>query len=223
MIYAPRITMIARRLFALAALGLLCPALAAAQGTSPIIPGGNAKGPISITAPSLDYLDKERRLVYSGGVVAKQGDATLRASSLTIVLNGSGGSLTQAAPTNPEAGGLNAAGGNQIARIEAAGPVSVVSKDEVGTGDSGVYDRAANKLTLNGNVSLSKCGNVLKGARLVYDLTTGRAQVQGGVTSLFTPGANCGGQAGGRADPPQDKPKPPPPTPATAPRPRAQR
>ena len=157
-----------------------------AEQASPIIPGGAARGPVSINAPSLDYLDKEHRLIYSGGVVAKQGDATLKAASLTILLNSGA-----AAPASPNGDAVNAAGGNQIQRIEAAGPVSIVSKNQVGTGDSGVYDRSANKLTLNGHVTLSQCGNVLKGARLVYDLTSGRAQVLGGVSSMFTPGVSC--------------------------------
>ena len=58
----------------LAGLILFAPTLALAQqpSASPIIPGGAARGPVSIVAPSLDYLDKERKLVYSGGVVAKQ-------------------------------------------------------------------------------------------------------------------------------------------------------
>jgi lipopolysaccharide export system protein LptA len=174
---------------------------ALAQSASPIIPGGAAKGPVSINAPSLDYLDKEHKLVYSGGVVAKQGEATLKAASLTILLNDS--SSAASAVT----GEVNAAGGNQIHRIEAAGPVSIVSKNQVGTGDSGVYDRPTNKLTLSGNVTLSQCGNVLKGARLVYDLTSGRAQVLGGVTSLFTPGVSCDEPGKGRAAP--EKPQKP--------------
>ena len=168
---------------------------------TPIIPGGAARGPISINAPSLEYLDKERRLIYSGGVTAHQGDATLKASALTIVLGAGGPSIADAAV-------VNAAGGNQIERIEAAGPVSVVSRNQVGTGDSGVYERASNRLTLKGNVSLSQCGNVLKGGELVYDLTSGRAQVLGGVTSLFIPDAHCDDGGKGGAQPAAARPKP---------------
>lgn len=161
-----------------------------AQDASPILPGGNARGPISILAPTAEFLDKEHKLVYSGGVIAKQGDATLKASTLTVLLNENGasaGDLAQGAP--------NAAGGNQIKRIEAAGPVTITSRDQVGSGDSGVYERATNRLTLTGNVTLSDCANVMKGARLVYDLTAGRAQVQGGSSTLLTPGVSCNGGA----------------------------
>ena len=161
-------------------------ATAWAQGASPILPGGNARGPVSITAPTVDFLDKEHKLVYSGGVVAKQGDATLKASTLTIFLNEAGGAAADLAQGAP-----NAAGGNQIKRIEAAGPVTITSKNQVGSGDSGVYERASNKLTLNGNVTLSDCANVMKGGRLIYDLTAGRAQVQGGSSTLLTPGVSC--------------------------------
>ncbi len=190
---------------ALAALMACAGALSAgAQPASPILPGGAARGPVTINAPTLDFLDKEHKLVYAGGVVARQGDATLKAATLTIFLN------EGAAPPQASAATANAAGGNQIRRIEAAGPVSIVSKNQVGTGDLGVYERASNTLTLTGNVSLSQCGNVLKGARLVYDLGSGRAQVLGGVTSLFIPGASCGGEEAARSKPAQEPAKAPP-------------
>lgn len=82
----------------------------------------------------------------------------------------------------------------RIRRIEAAGPVTVTQVDQVGTGDSGVYDKSENKVYLIGNVVLSQGPNVTKGERdskLVYDLDTGYAQVIGGrVNSIFTPGSS---------------------------------
>ena len=161
---------------------LIGPAMAAPAGNS-ILPGGSSRGPVKINAPSLDYLDKEHKLIYSGGVIAKQGDSTLKASVLTIFLNEGSGLAT-----GGNAGASDAPGGNQIRRIEAAGPVTVISQGQVGTGDSGVYDHAQNSLTLLGNVTLSQAGNVAKGDRLVYDLTTGHAKLSGGVSTLIIPG-----------------------------------
>ncbi len=69
----------------------------------------------------------------------------------------------------------------------------MVSKDQIGTGDRGSYDKAENKVYLTGNVTLTQGENVVKGDRLVYDVTTGMATVQGGaaqggrVRSTFTP------------------------------------
>ena len=179
--------------FWLAGMALLAAATGAcAQGA--LLPGGNSKAPVSINSSKLDYFDKEQKLVYSGGVVAKQGDSVLKATTLSIFLT-SNPTKTGGAPaagTGPAAseGGT---GNSDVRRMEATGPVTITSKDQVGMGDSAIYDKAENKLYLIGNVSLSQEGNVIKGqpkSRLVYDLTAGQAQIEGGVTSLFTPKGN---------------------------------
>ena len=73
--------------------------------------------------------------------------------------------------------------------------MTITAKDQIGTGDSGFYDKAENKVFLIGHVTLSQGANVTKGERLVYDLTTNQAVVLGGgtaqggrVRSIFTPG-----------------------------------
>ena len=76
--------------------------------------------------------------------------------------------------------------------MEAAGPVTIISKDQIGTGDRATYNREDNKFLLLGNVTLSQGGNIIKGkpeSRLVYDLTTSQAVIEGGVNSLMTPGS----------------------------------
>ena len=171
-------------------LGLSAPAFAQKGGArAPILPGGNSRAPVSVDAAKLEYFDKEQKLVYSGGVVAKQGEATLRATTLVVLLT-----KEEAAPAaTAGATAAPASEGNQIRRIEAAGPVTITSADQVGTGERGIYDRAENKVYLIGNVVLSQGPNITKGdrdSRLVYDLTSGQAQVVGGrVSSIFTPGS----------------------------------
>ena len=167
-------------------------ALAGAQGAlaqGALIPGGNSKAPVSIDSAKLDYFDKEQKLVYSGGVVAKQGDSVLKAATLSIFL---ASSPTKAGDA-PAPGAATGNSGSDVRRMEATGPVTISSKDQVGMGDSAIYDKAENKLYLIGNVSLSQQGNVIKGqpkSRLIYDLTTSQAQIEGGVNSLFTPKGN---------------------------------
>lgn len=163
----------------------------AQRAASPIIPGGNARAPISIDAGKLDFFDKEQKLVYSGGVLAKQGDATLKAASLTILFVKEAGGEPRQRSASPAAG----LGGNdsQVRRMEAAGPVTIVNREQVGTGDRGVYDRVENKVYLIGNPTLTEGPHVVQGdgqSQLVYDLTSGRAQIMGGrVRSLITPSA----------------------------------
>ena len=150
---------------------------------SAIIPGGNAKAPISINAGRLDFFEKESKLVYSGGVVAQQGNASLKASKLTIFLAKDAVKTAQ--------GGGGASSGDQVRRMVAAGPVTIRSKDQVGTGNQGIYDKAKNVVYLIGNPVLTQGPNITKGgpkARLVYDLNNGRARISGGrVTSILVP------------------------------------
>jgi lipopolysaccharide export system protein LptA len=173
------------RLLLAALLASLCaaPALAQKSGTV-ILPGGDSRAPVSIDAARLEYFDKEQKLVYSGGVVAKQGDSVMRAAALTIFMNS--GAM--------QGGGASVAGENQVKRMEAAGPVTIISKDQVGMGDRAVYDKDGDKVLLIGNVSLSQGGNIIKGkadSRLIYDLKTSQAIIEGagGVNSLMTPGS----------------------------------
>lgn len=177
----------------LGVLGVLAAAPAFAQKAGPLIPGGNSKAPINIDAGKLDFFDKEQKLIYSGGVVAKQGEASLKARALTIFFNKEGGRASGAA-----ASGLG--GDNQVRRMEAAGPVTITSRDQVGTGDRGVYDRAENKVYLIGNPVLSEGPHLVRGdaqSQLIYDLTSGRAQIVGGrVQSIITPGAASAAERG---------------------------
>jgi lipopolysaccharide export system protein LptA len=152
------------------------------RAATPLLPGGDAHAPVSVNADKLEYFNKEQKAVYSGHVFARQGDGSLRSSTLTIFFVGA----NQGAPGT--AAGAGAPGGSQVTRMEAAGPVTIVQKDQVGVGDSATYQRAANEVILIGNVSLTQGPDVVKGDRLVYDLKTGQAQVLGRVSSLFIPG-----------------------------------
>ncbi len=163
---------------------------ALAQGERRILPGANPRQPISIDSERLEFADREQKMVYSGRVVARQGDSTLQSSVLTISLDANPAAPVGAAP--PAAGALS---NSQVRHMDAAGPVTVTSKDQVGRGDRGVYDKLQNKIFLIGNVSLTKGVNTAHGARLVYDLDSGHAQITGGVSSFFKPAAKTGADA----------------------------
>jgi lipopolysaccharide export system protein LptA len=170
-----------------AALLLVGAAPVCAKGRSGgILPGATAKDPLNIDAGKLDYFDQEQKLVYSGSVIVTNGPSTLKASRITIFLEGKG------------AAAAGATSNDRVKHIEADGPVTLVSKDQVGTGDHGSYDKAENKVYLSGNVTLTQGDNIVKGERLVYDVTSGVASIQGGgaqggrVRSTFMPGSAKG-------------------------------
>ena len=171
------------------------PAAAAKSGGASLLPGANSKEPVNIDAGKLDYFDKEQKLVYTGDVVAVQGETTLKASVLTIFLQKSAPDQAPGAPAPPPSAGPAPGAGSSVKHMEAAGPVTMISKDQIGTGDHATYDKAENKIYLIGNVTLSQGTNITQGDRLVYDLNTTRAQVFSGSTtsrvkSVFTPGSS---------------------------------
>ncbi len=194
------------------------PAKGAGPGV-PLLPGAGSKEPVNIDADKLDYFDKDQKLIYTGDVVAVQGESTLKASVLTIFLQkdaqGQGGGATAPAP-NPAsgAGNVGPAAGSSVKHMEADGPVTLISKDQVGTGNHATYDKTENKVYLTGNVTLSQGTNVTQGDHLIYDLTSGQAQVFSGATngrvkSVFTPGSATPDQpAAAKPSPKPEKPAP---------------
>lgn len=166
---------------------------ALAEPSGSLIPGGNSKEPVAIEADKLDYFDKDQKAIYSGNVIAKQGDSTLFCSVLSIFLDKSG---AQSPSATNEAPASSPAENSQIKRMEADGPVKITQKDQIGTGDHATYDKAENKLYLLGHVTLMQGKNITTGEKLVYDMTTGQAVILGGrVKGVFVPGQNSAATA----------------------------
>jgi len=110
--------------------------------------------------------------------------------------------------------------GTTLRRVEAKGGVTVISKDQVATGNDGVFDRGTNQIVLTGNVVLSQGQNVTRGEKLIYDTETGVAQVEsdpkgGRVRGLFITGdeekKGAGAKPSAAAAPDKPAPAPAPP------------
>jgi lipopolysaccharide export system protein LptA len=162
---------------------------------SPLLPGGNSKDPVSIEADKLVYYDKEQKAIYSGNVVIIQGDTKLTCSTMTIYMEKSAAPANGAPAKPAEPSGLPGSTGEsgRVRHLDCSGPVTVLSKTQTATADSGAYDKPQNKVWLIGHVTLSDGGNVTKGDKLTYDLTSGQATVETGgetgrVKGQFLPG-----------------------------------
>jgi lipopolysaccharide export system protein LptA len=178
--------------------------------------GSGNKEPIKIDADRLDVFDKEQRAVFSGNVVAVQGESTVHCTELTVLYDqqrgqGQGSGARAAAPASSGVPGQDGA----IKRIDCKGPVTVVSKTQTATGDNAVFDRSANRVVLTGNVALSDGPNVTRGDKIVYDMNTGVANVEtttgGRVRALFVPGSAPEGVQGGNPAPAQSSSQAQPP------------
>jgi lipopolysaccharide export system protein LptA len=160
---------------------------AAAREQPSLLPGAGSHEPINVAADKLDYFDKQQKAVYTGNVVAVQGETRLNATELTILFDRkSDAKDAKEARPAPGPGGAN----SQMRRMEGKGPIAITNKDQVGTGDALVYDKPENKFYLIGNVALSQGENITRGDKLIYDLNTGQAVVtsKGRVHSLIVPG-----------------------------------
>ena len=166
---------------------------------------GGGKGPIKIDADRLDVFDKENKAIFAGNVVAVQGESTIRCSAMTVHYkrdkdkDPNKDAAKSEAEAAEDAKAKAALGGNGIRKVECAGPVTVAQKDQIATGDNAVFDQEAKRIVLTGNVVLSQCQNVTRGSRLVYDMASGRANMDpvagGRVSAMFVPGE--AGQAKG--------------------------
>ncbi len=133
--------------------------------------GHNTNAPVDVTSDRIEVQDRADRAVFSGNVHVTQADLTLDTERLTVAYSGGQG-----------------ASGLQINRLDAAGGVVVHSPSETAKGDFGVYDLDRKLITLIGNVQLTRDNNRVNGSRLVIDLNSGRAVVDGG-----PPGVNASG------------------------------
>jgi lipopolysaccharide export system protein LptA len=149
--------------------------------------GHNTNAPIDVTSQRIEVQDRADRAVFSGNVHAVQADMTLDTDRLTVAYSGGQG-----------------ANGLQINRLDAAGGVVVHSPSETAKGDFGIYDLDRKLITLIGNVQLNQQNNQVNGSRLVIDLNSGRAVIDGG-----PPGVNSsGGRVRGHFTVPQHQQAP---------------
>ena len=155
----------------------------------------NRDQPVHIEAATLEVRDKQKQATFSGDVRVKQGDTGLRCKSLVVFYEQDGETADQSKTLQAATPGPG--GEQRIKRLEARGGVIVTQKEQTATGDLGIFDMKSNTVTLTGNpVVMTQGQNVLRGEKLVVDLTSGTSRVesnkgsQGRVQGLFLPGSN---------------------------------
>ncbi|MES1154865.1 MAG: lipopolysaccharide transport periplasmic protein LptA [Pseudorhodoplanes sp.] len=148
----------------------------------------NRDKPVHIEAASLEVRDKDKVATFSGDVRVVQGDTNMRCQTLVVYYD------QEKSPNNLKAADPGPKGQQQIRRLEAKGGVTVTQKDQVATGETANFEMKTNTVVLNGNVVVTQGQNVLRGDRLVVDLTSGISHVESGkpgqggrVQGLFVP------------------------------------
>ena len=143
----------------------------------------NRDEPVKIRAASLELREKDKIATFTGNVYVLQGDTEMRCKVLVVSYE----TETNTRPANAAAAGPG--GDRQVHLIEAKGEVVVVQKDQNATGDAATFNMRENTVALVGNVVVTRGSNVLRGQRLVVDLTSGVSKMDGGrIDGIFQSG-----------------------------------
>lgn len=152
---------------------ILVPLVAVSLAASPLMAEPPAKGvsrqdrsnlPITIKASQLSTDNKARVAVFTGKVVAKQGDITIFSDKLTVYYDDQGNTK------------------NEVHKIEADGNVRIVQLNRIGIAAHAVYDNKEGKITLTGgNPRVTQGTDSTTGKIITYLIDDERSIVTGDV------------------------------------------
>jgi len=112
--------------------------------------------PITIKSNEMTADNKGKTAIFTGKVVAKQGDVTIYSDRLTIYY----GEMK-----------------NEVDKIEADGNVRIIQENRIGTASHGVYERALGRITLTVNPKLMQGTDTVVGNIITYFIDDDRSEV----------------------------------------------
>ena len=138
----------------------------------------DTRSPIEITSDSLEVLQADNKAIFSGHVVAIQGDVRIKSNKMTVYYAPKSDAKPDSAPGEASA----------IKRIDVEGEVFLTTPEETASGATGAYDVEKQQVNLAGGVVLTRGKNTLKGDTLVYDFASGKSVLNGSTTTTQTGG-----------------------------------
>jgi lipopolysaccharide export system protein LptA len=166
--------------FALLPLLAVAPALSQQAGSQTKAKGGS-NAPVDVGADRIEVQDRANRAILTGNVVAVQGNMTMNSARLTVFYS------------QPPSGAAPGGTGTQIQRLEASGGVRLHTPTETAHSQFAIYDVPRRLVTMIGAVNLDQGANHVQGGRLVLDLDTHHAVVDGGTAGSQSPGGRVTG------------------------------
>lgn len=164
--------------------------------------------PVRISADSAEYFNAENLVVFTGKVVAVQGDTTITAERMEVRFTPAEGG------TGADPAAVGAARGQRVASMTALQSVTfrqldpASGKERYATGERGVYDAERRVVTLTGAPRLWEGKNVIVGELMDFFLDDRKVVVKGKVNLTVYPdeskpgakeGTKEGTQEGGAA------------------------
>ena len=112
--------------------------------------------PLEITSNQLEVFQEEQKSVFSGDVVARQGEMTLYTDQLTVIFDDQ----------------------NNVSRVEAAGNVRIEEPLRHARGNHAVFDRDEDTLVLSGRAEVVQGENRISGDEITLFIGQNRSVVK---------------------------------------------
>ena len=115
--------------------------------------------PITIKSNEMAANNKGSKAIFTGKVVAKQGDVTIYSDRLTINYSDKK---------------------NDVEKIEADGNVRIVQENRIGIASHAVYESTQGRITLTGNPKVTQGIDTMSGNIITYFVDDDRSEVSSG-------------------------------------------
>lgn len=129
----------------------------------------DTSAPIEVTADSLSIDQDTGRAIFDGNVVIGQGALRVTAGRVEVVY----GTDT-----------------SEIAQLIASGGVTFVTESEAAEAQTASYEITTGMLTLEGDVLLTQGASAISAGRMLINVTTGTATMDGRVRTVLQQGGN---------------------------------
>jgi lipopolysaccharide export system protein LptA len=166
------------------------PAWAESKPKSPF-PEAKTNEPVAVEADTLEVQQDKNQAIFSGNVIAKQGDILIKADRMIV--------FYRTADDTKD-------GQQRVSKIETEGNVLLTTPNETARGKNGVYLADERMLKLTGDVVLTQDKNVLRGEVLEYDMANGRSRLLGAVGAATATQPASSGRVRGLFVPEKQKP-----------------
>ena len=141
---------------------LLGIALMEGAWAQPVPTPAMASGPVDVRSERLTVNQKTHQAIFSGNVVAIQGNLTVKCNTLTV-------EYASAEDTQHQSG--------EIKLMTFTGAVSIDQKDRNGHCETAVYDRSEGNIICTGDPWVTEGPNRIHGRRIDYLLDTNEVRV----------------------------------------------
>jgi lipopolysaccharide export system protein LptA len=115
--------------------------------------------PITIKSNEMTADNKGKTAIFSGKVVAKQGDITIFSDKLVVSYADKGG---------------------EVEKVEALGNVRIVQQNRTGFADQAAYDSRTGRIILTGNPRVVQGGDSISGKIITYYVDDDKSDVSSG-------------------------------------------